>query len=104
MEFVPTIAWNSQTDYVQWSVDQIQRIDLGSRYQEGLAALIPGAIVKHTPKERGWKVTLNDRPPPVADLLNRSADWAQLIERFAEWVAHALEAPEHGAVLTNNGS
>ena len=78
------------TDYAQWSVDSIGRVDIGTTYQEALAALLPGGSVRRTPKVTGWRVVVGVLNPQLDVLLDHQVGWIAAIEQFIDSLRQAL--------------
>ena len=81
------------SDYANWWVAEIGRVDIGTVYQEALAALLPGASVRRTPKTTGWRVVIKGAMPQIGLLLDHQAGWIAAIERFIDTTRRALEEP-----------
>ena len=78
------------TDFAQWSVDSIGRVDLGTTYQEALADTLPGGSVKRTPKITGWRVVVGAQNPQIGALLDHQAGWLAAIEQFIDGIRRAV--------------
>lgn len=79
------------TDYAQWSAYTVGRLDLATRYQEALAALLPGGAVKRTPKETGWHIAIGNQSPPVSTVLANGDAWARVIADYITSLEQALQ-------------
>ena len=80
------------TDYCNWSTDAIGRVDLSHAYLAHMAALLPGASVRETPKPAGWRVAVGKDEPPLARLLDHGDAWVRAIETYV--AALRNEVPE----------
>jgi hypothetical protein len=79
------------TDSAHSAAQAIGRIDLSHAYQDRLAALVPGAAVRKTPKDIGWRVVVGDRNLPVAALLDHQDGWLAAIADYVQALWQAME-------------
>ncbi len=82
-----------QSDYVNWAADSIGRVDLAHRYQDALAALLPGTSVRQTAKPTGWRLVGTDgRNPPIGSLLDHKDGWLTAIADYLHGLDEAIES------------
>lgn len=91
-----TIAGNGDVwlGYLMENANGRGLIKLSTRYLERVAALVPGATVKQTPKIAGWYVALGGRNIKVDALLadeQRANGWVDAIGEFQTSVAESLK-------------
>ena len=78
------------TDYVNWSADSVGRVDLSHAYLDHLAPLV-GGVVRRTPKQTGWWVSVDGAYPQLDRLLDRAEDWKEAIVSYIESIRRALD-------------
>lgn len=72
------------TDYCNWALDGLGRLDISHAYLEDVATIVGGSV-RQTPKPTGWYAVLEGTThPPISMLLDRENDWASAIERFID--------------------
>lgn len=80
-------------DYANWAADSVGRLDLAHQYQEALAALMPGASIRQTPKPTGWRLVAGDgRNPEVGLLLTRTEGWLAAMSDFIRGLDETVES------------
>ena len=68
------------TNYIAGTADEAGDLDVGVRYLEGIASLLPGGTVVKAGKPWTWRVRVDGKFPPIRELLNHEEDWLQLID------------------------
>jgi len=81
-------------EYAHWSAQSIGRLDLSHAYQAQLAAAVPGASVRETPKPTGWYIVYQGGPLPLTALLDHGEAWKAATADYLDALRRALESPE----------
>jgi len=99
-----TTTWNLATisstglvwiDYLSNQAANRGLPELCRKYRRELAALIPGAFVKETPKEAGWFISYNGKTVTIDLLLadqQRAGGWLRAISEFQLAVSNASQS------------
>ncbi len=94
-------SWNLSTvpgsgdlweDQVIKRAGELGHPELSQQYLESLAAIVPGAMVKKTPKPAGWYVSLDGHNLGIGKLLENETRANQWLEAIAEFQAGIVEA------------
>lgn len=70
------------TELLNGSADAVGRLDLSYAYLDRLAALVPGAHVRQTPKPTGWYVAKGKASITIDELLAHEDGWLAAIQEF----------------------
>lgn len=79
-------AGGLQTDYANYPLRKINRLDLAQGYQRAVAELAPGAAVRETPDPWSWRVARDGRVLAVRDLLDHADGWVATISALQEQI------------------
>ena len=86
------LSGNVATDYCNWVVDQLGRLDLSHGYLADVAALLPDGWVKQTEKEVGWRVVTKRGEPRLAELLDHADSWLEVISHYTAKLSEFLQS------------
>jgi hypothetical protein len=70
------------TETLNWQADAVGPLKLSYEYMNRLAASVPGAHVKQTPRPLGWYVAKGPTPITIEDLLAYEDGWLDDIQSF----------------------
>jgi hypothetical protein len=79
------------TEQINSTADSIGRIDLSHAYLRELAAAIPNASVRESPKQTNWFVAKSGTYVTINELLNQQDAWEAAIKRFMTAAIEALK-------------
>jgi hypothetical protein len=82
------------TDYLGHQASSRGLINISKQYLKDLAALVPGAFVKETPKESAWYVSLDGKIVTIDKLLGdeaRAEGWLVAIAALQRAISKALK-------------
>lgn len=89
---VVDLAGQVMTDYCNWRIDQLGRLDLSHAYLYDVAGIVDGGKVKQTAKETGWRVVTDRGELQLADLLAHEDAWLAAIVRYSEKIGEFLSS------------
>jgi hypothetical protein len=79
------------TEMLNGQADAVGLLNLSHAYLKRLAALVPGAHVKETPRPLGWYVAKAGTYITIEDLLAHEDGWLDAIQQFSRAAADALK-------------
>lgn len=78
------------TSTANWVPEKIGKVSIGHKYQNQLAALIPGATVRKHDNPSHWEVHKNGKRIVLSDLFTISDEWIKIITAIQTEILHSL--------------
>jgi hypothetical protein len=87
-----TTAGKVWTEFLNSQADRAGLLDLSHKYQEQVAASVPGASVKRGATPLSWYVAKGGTYVMIADMLDHEVGWHKAIEDFVNAASAVVEA------------
>jgi len=75
-----------------WIPEKIGNISIGHKYQQKVAAIIPGANVREHQNQSCWEVHKNGKRIFLTDLLQVKNEWKKIIGEIQSEILHAISS------------